>query len=137
MALGVLSFVPGRYDAVATATLDAGGPNPVTGGLDRTQLGLAQGNMIELIKSQRVAVDVVKRLNLTANPQTQASFRRSDSFGRESIDDWMASAIAPNVDPKFNIGSNVLSIKYKSGDPNSPRRSPMRSSPLPSTLPSR
>ena len=79
---------------------------------------LMQGNIISLVTSQRVAVDVVKRLNLTANPQVQESFRDSSSFGRESVDDWMASSLVKNVDPKFTMGTNVLSIKYKSGDPN-------------------
>ena len=74
--------------------------------------------MLQLVTSQRVAVDVVKRLNLTANPAAQASYRNSNSFGRESIDDWMASSISKNVEPKFAMGANVLSIKYKSGDPN-------------------
>ena len=79
---------------------------------------LMQGNILSLVTSQRVAVDVVKRLNLTANPQVQQSFRNSASFGRESIDEWMASSLVRGVDPKFNLGTNVLAIKYKSGDPN-------------------
>ena len=79
---------------------------------------LMQGNIISLVTSERVALDVVKRLNMTANPQVQESFRESSSFGRESVEDWMASSLLKNVDPKFTIGTNVLSIKYKSGDPN-------------------
>ncbi len=79
---------------------------------------LMQGNIISLVTSERVALDVVKRLNMTANPQVQESFRNSSSFGRESVEDWMASSLLKNVDPKFTIGTNVLSIKYKSGDPN-------------------
>ena len=118
VAFGVLLVVPGRYEAVATATVDPAG-NPITGsGGDRTQIGLAQGNMLQVIQSQEVAVDVVKRLNLTANPAVQQSFRQSGSFGRESIDEWMASSIIRNVAPNFLFGSSILSIKYKSGDPN-------------------
>ena len=30
----------------------------------------------------------------------------------------MAASLVANVDPKFNMGTNVLAIKYKSGDPN-------------------
>jgi polysaccharide biosynthesis transport protein len=119
VAGGVLLFVPGRYDAVATASIDPGNVDPIS----ETSSGpapilLMQGNILALVTSQRVAVDVVKRLNLTANPQIQQGFRDSPSFGRESIDDWMASSLIRNVDPKFNIGTNVLAIKYKSGDPN-------------------
>lgn len=116
---GVLLFVPGRYDAVATASIDPGSVDPVsetTTGIGSVML--MQGNIISLVTSERVALDVVKRLNMTANPRVQESFRNSSSFGRESVEDWMASSLLKNVDPKFTIGTNVLSIKYKSGDPN-------------------
>ena len=79
---------------------------------------MMQGNLVSLVVSQRVALDVVKRLNLTDNPRTQEQFRNSGSFGRESIDEWMAESILPNVVPEFIPFTNVLAIKYKSGDPN-------------------
>jgi len=114
-----LLFVPGRYDAVATASIDPGNVDPISEmsrGLGA--IGLIQGNIISLISSQRVAVDVVKRLNLTSNPAVQENFRKSSSFGRESIEEWMAAGLVKNVVPTFLLGTNVLSIKYKSGDPN-------------------
>jgi polysaccharide biosynthesis transport protein len=119
VAGGVLLFVPGRYDAVATASIDPGNPDPVsqmeTG---MGTIGLMQGNIISLVTSQRVSVDVVKRLNLAENPAVQANFRKSPSFGRESVEEWMAAGLIRNVDPKFLMGTNVLAIRYKSGDPN-------------------
>jgi succinoglycan biosynthesis transport protein ExoP len=120
VAAAVLFFVSGRYDAIATASIDPSGLDPVSATAQGgpTAIGLMQGNMLQLVSSERVALDVVKRLNLTANPRVQNDFRNSDSFGRESIDDWMAESLLKNVDPKFNIGTNVLSIKYKTGDPN-------------------
>jgi uncharacterized protein involved in exopolysaccharide biosynthesis len=119
VAGGVLLFVPGRYDAIATASIDPGNVDPISettmgGGL----MGLVQGNILSLVTSQRVAVDVVKRLNLTDNPQVQENFRKSPSFGRESIAEWMAGGLQKNVAPSFIMGTNVLAIKYKSGDPN-------------------
>src|SRR4029077_20987370 len=81
-------------------------------------IGLIQGNILSLVTSQRVALDVVKRLNLTDNPAVQANFRKSPSFGRESIEEWMADGLQRSVDPKFILGTNVLTIKYKSSDPN-------------------
>lgn len=120
VAGGVLLFVPSRYDAIATASIDPGTIDPIseTAEMAGNTVMLMQGNIISLVTSQRVALDVVKRLNLTASPQVQASFRQSSSFGRESVDDWMAAILLKNVDPKFNIGTNVLSIKYKADDPN-------------------
>jgi polysaccharide biosynthesis transport protein len=119
VAGGVLLFVPGRYDATATASIDPGNLDPLSeGGTGLGAMGLIQGNIISLVTSQRVSVDVVKRLNLTDNPAVQANFRKSPSFGRESIEEWMADGLVRNVDPKFLLGTNVLAIKYKSGDPN-------------------
>jgi uncharacterized protein involved in exopolysaccharide biosynthesis len=119
VAGGVLLLIPSRYDAVATGTIDPGSVNPLTEGPGSpTAIGLGQGNLLQLVQSHRVAVDVVKRLNLTASPLVQADYRRSSSFGRESIDDWMAESISKAVDPKFEFGTNVLSIKYKAADPN-------------------
>lgn len=121
VAGGVLYFIPGRYDGIATATIDTGSIDPLTDtmfGGSSTAIGIMQGNMIQLVQSERVALDVVKRLNLTASPRAQADYRESPSFGRKSIDEWMAESIVRNVDPKFSIGSNVLSIRYKTGDPN-------------------
>src|SRR5262245_43243364 len=113
MAGAVLLFVPGRYDATATASIDPGSVNPVTDmSSGPGMIGLMQGNILSLVASQRVAMDVVKRLNLTENPQVQQNFRKSPSFGRESIEEWMASGLVTNVDPKFNIGTNVLAIRY-------------------------
>jgi uncharacterized protein involved in exopolysaccharide biosynthesis len=118
VASAVLFFVPGRYDAIATASIDPVNMDPVTNASGLAQTGLMQGNMLALVQSQRVGRDVVKRLNLTANPAIQNNFRSSDSFGRENIDDWMAASVTKSVDPKFIMGTNVLAIKYKSGDPN-------------------
>jgi succinoglycan biosynthesis transport protein ExoP len=119
VAGGVLLAVPGRYDATATASIDPGNVDPISDmstGVASTML--MQGNILALVGSQRVAVDVVKRLNLTDNPLVQQNFRKSPSFGRESIEEWMAASLVKNVDPKFNMGTNVLAIRYKSGDPN-------------------
>ena len=118
VASGVLLFVPGRYDATATASIDPGTADPVTaavgGGRD---IGFMQGNLIELVQSQRVALDVVRRLNLTASPIAQQDYRNSDSFGRQSIDQWMAASILKGVAAQFDMGTNVLNIKYKASDP--------------------
>jgi polysaccharide biosynthesis transport protein len=117
VAGAVLLVAPSRYDAVATASLDPSDPVEMTGNAGNTAIGLMQGNMLQLITSQRVALDVVKRLNLTASPQVQAAFRASDSFGRESIENWEASSIVKSVDPKFEMGTDILTIKYKTGNP--------------------
>ena len=119
VAGGVLVFVPGRYDATATATVDPGGSDPVAGGVSTssTFIGLMQGNLISLVQSQRVALAVVKQLNLAADPGSQAEFRESSSFGRMSIEDWLADGLLRSIDAKFALGASVLTIKARSSSP--------------------
>src|SRR5262249_16851598 len=118
-ALSVLWLIPPRYDAIATASIDPGQTNPVTG---LPEAGgatlLLQGNLANLVKSHRVAVMVVKRLNLVANPALVAQFRASDAIGRMDVTDWLADDLLSRVDATFPIGTNTLNIKYKSPSAN-------------------
>ena len=99
----VLQFVPGRYEAHATASIDPGA-DPIS---DMSFRGDAitrmQGDIVSLVASQRVAMEVVKRLNWANDPQLQQDF---------------ANILLTNVEPTFDLGSNVLDIKFKSRDPN-------------------
>lgn len=116
---GVLLYlVPSRYDAQATATIDPAQADPVTGqSVGITGLRVLQGNLVALAKSHRVAVDVVKRLNLTGNPAMMAQYRKSDSFGRVDASDWIAADLLRNLEARFNEGTNVLVVTYKSASP--------------------
>ena len=44
----------------------------------------------------------------------QAEFQTSEAFGRIPIDNWIADQLLTSVQPKFQLGANVLEIKYKS-----------------------
>ena len=91
VAGAILKLVPGRYDASATASIDPGNVNPIAGdGGSPAAFGIMQGNLIALVESQRVAPDVVRRLNLTSSPYS-GRVRHLKSFGRENIEDWMAA----------------------------------------------
>ena len=50
VAGGVLLFVPGRYDATATASIDPGNLDPISdGGGGLGAIGLMQGNILSLV----------------------------------------------------------------------------------------
>jgi uncharacterized protein involved in exopolysaccharide biosynthesis len=114
-AAGILLLVPPRYDAVATASIDPGQVDPVTG---QTQggslLGILQGNLVALAQSQRVATEVVKRLNLARDPALAAAYTKSSSRDRMSIEEWIAGEyLLRGVQARFTPGSNILTITYK------------------------
>jgi succinoglycan biosynthesis transport protein ExoP len=113
---GIMLLVPPRYDAIATASVDAGQIDPVTGQTTgaSTLLGILQGNLVALAQSQRVAAEVVKRLNLARDPKLAAAYQSSSSRDQVSIDEWIASEyLVKNLEAKFTPGSNILTIKYK------------------------
>ncbi len=118
-AAGIMLFVPARYDAVATASIDPGQADPITGQLvgGATTTGLLQGNLVALAKSDRVAREVVKRLNLASDPDTIESYRESEAFGRVDISEWVATQALKYLDAKFGLGTNVLTITYRSQSP--------------------
>lgn len=117
---GILLLVPPRYDAIATASIDPGQIDPVTGQSSgaSAMVRIVQGNMVALAQSQRVATEVVKRLNLSRDPEMSAAYLNSTSRGRMSIEEWIASEfLLKNVDAKFSEGSNVMTLKYKARSP--------------------
>jgi uncharacterized protein involved in exopolysaccharide biosynthesis len=118
-AAAIILFVPAKYDAIATASIDPGQADPITGQLVGavTTTALLQGNLVALVKSDRVARDVVKRLNLASNPDTLDDFRQSEAFGRVDISEWVATEILKNFDAKFGLQTNVLTITYRSTSP--------------------
>jgi polysaccharide biosynthesis transport protein len=118
-ASGILLLVPPRYDAVATASIDPGQVDPVTGQTPGSMLvRILQGNLVALAQSQRVATEVVKRLNLARDPAMASAYQNSKSRGRMSIEEWIASEyLLKSVEAKFPEGANVLTIKYKTQSP--------------------
>jgi polysaccharide biosynthesis transport protein len=111
--VAVLHFATARYEAHATASIDPGNMvDPVSGNANGARtIDLMQGNILSLVRSERVAIDVVKRLNVTNNPQMQRDF---------------ADRLLTNLAPTFDLstpgamvgpGSLVLDIKYQSPDP--------------------
>jgi len=118
-AAGVLLYaVPPRYDAQATATVDPSQNDPVTGQSSGIALlRLMQGNMVALARSQRVAQEVVRRLNLTGNPSFIAQYRTSESVGRVDAVEWIADQLARGIEARFIDGTNIMVVTYKSANP--------------------
>ena len=81
----VLWLVPPRFEAQATATIDPSQTDPITGQSVGASLRFLQGNMVALAKSQKVALEVVKRLNLTSSQALINQYRASDAVGKVDL----------------------------------------------------
>jgi len=106
-----------QYTANADVVLDVKSPDPVTGML---LAGLmAPGYMAtqsDIIKSDRVAKAVVKKLQLDASPTVQAQWQEATK-GKGTVEDWLASVLLRNLNVKPSRESNVINIEYTGSDP--------------------
>jgi polysaccharide biosynthesis transport protein len=107
-----------QYTATAAVVLDVKSPDPVSG-LALAGL-MAPGYMatqVDIIKSDRVAKQVVKSLGLDTNSTARAQWVEATE-GKGQLIDWLANLLKRNVDVKPSRESNVISIEYVGGDPN-------------------
>lgn len=107
-------FLPRQYTATSTVVVDAQSRDPIS-----TML-LPPGTMTtqeDIIKSERVALKVVKTLKLDESEAVKEQWRQ-DTGGRGRPDVWLAELLQKklNVVPPRR-DSNVLSIEYTAIDP--------------------
>jgi polysaccharide biosynthesis transport protein len=111
-----LLVVPSRYDVTASAIVDLTQPDLVTGQTMASPfLRIQQGNLISLVTSRRVALDVVHRLNLTQDPDYIDGYKSSGST--LDLGEWIADQLLIGLDAKFGEASNVMTITYRSRSP--------------------
>ena len=113
-AAALLMVLPARYDATATAEVDAARADPVSEGRKLTS---NEGNFAALVSSNKVATEVVKRLGLARTPQAIRDYEKSGMRGYMDIDQWMASQISGRVSAGFKDFTSVFAVTYKSSSP--------------------
>lgn len=114
-AVAISLLLPKQYRATSTVVVDVRSPDPVAGMV----LPGAQGYLLtqlEIIRSERVALRVVRNLKLADNPQTREQWRESTG-GSVDIESWLAKALLRNLEVKPSGDSQVLAVSYTSVDP--------------------
>ncbi len=113
---GIASLLwPKKYTATATVLVDFKTPDPITGAL----LPMIPGSMatqIDIIKSHRVALEVVRGLKLAQSPGAREQFMAATE-GRGTIEDYLAELIAHGLDAEPGRESTVIDINYSGADP--------------------
>lgn len=117
-ASALIILLPPRYEASTSVMLDIAEPDPVTGQmmpspLIRTQ----QRSQMAVLQSDRVALDVVDRLNLTRDPQYQQDFREATEGRGGDLARWIADQLRENLRAGFVDGSTVMQITYTATSP--------------------
>ncbi len=115
-AVAVAFVVPKKYVATSTLLIDARDEQT----MERTRMTGREragylATQIDLIKSQRVAKQVVRDLKIAQMPGVREAWEQATG-GAGTLEDWIATDLLDRVAADVP-GSNVLSIIYSSSDP--------------------
>lgn len=114
-AVGVGAQLPERYRASTTLMIDTGAADPVTGAwMGRSPTLLA--TQADVIRSERVAQDVVQRLALDREPAfVEAWERATQRQGR--IEPWLAQTVVKMLDVEPARDSDIIAVTVTAADP--------------------
>lgn len=116
-AVAYTLLAPKMYTATATLVIDIK-PDPVSSMLYGGAASPAMMNtQVEVLRSDRVALRVVRNLKLTEVPEIRKLWEKI-SKGDGSIEDWLVDFLLKNVDVQVaRAGSNVVNVAYRGTEP--------------------
>lgn len=114
--LGVSLMLPSQYTATATVVIDVK-PDPIAGQFAGMLSPSYMATQVDVIRSARVALRVVRNLKLADNPQVRNEWLEATG-GTGDIEAWLASRFRPNMDVKPSRESNVITVSYTAPDRN-------------------
>src|SRR4051794_28128544 len=94
LAVGVSMVLPKRYTATAMLVVDQMRPDPVAGTNSYTgnPSPAFMATQVDVLKSDRVAFNVVRKLGLAQNGELRAAWQQS-SAGEGNFDTWLVERI--------------------------------------------
>jgi polysaccharide biosynthesis transport protein len=113
-AVAVALIVPKKYVANATLLMDVRDEQMMTPGRLLRDRGYLTTQM-ELIRSGRVAGQVVRDLKLAAKPGVREAWEKATA-GAIPIEDWLATGLIDKLRVDV-VAGNVLSVQYSASDP--------------------
>lgn len=111
-AIAVNLLLPKQYTATTTVVVDSKATDAITGNILPPPLMSTQ---LEVIRSHRVALDVVNGTRLTESPIAREQFIEQTE-GKGSIKDWWADRLLLNTDVKARRDSNLIDISFTAQD---------------------
>ena len=115
-ALGFSLVLPKQYSAAASVLVDFK-PDPITvafyGGVTPPAYMATQ---VDVIKSDRVALRVVRNLKLAESPQFRQQWQEATD-GQGSFEQWLIEAFQRNLDVLPSRESSVITVGYRARDP--------------------
>lgn len=106
------------YVAEVEVLVDAKNADPVTGSVSPQQLQSSiQATQADVISSRNVALKVVDRLQLAADPELRRQFADDQDATTGSIRDWIADRLLSKLTVRSSRDSNVISVAVEANAP--------------------
>jgi len=116
-AWAVSVFLPPRYTATATVYIDLRANerlvNPV---LPQDHAASYMATQMDIIRSPRVALEVVQTTGRAADPKVREDFQK-DTDGAGTIEFWAAEQLLKKLEVRPSRESSVLQVSFVSPDP--------------------
>lgn len=115
--LVVSLLLPKQYTASTEVVIDVKSPDPIAGMvLPGLVMPGYMATQVDIINSDRVAQKVVKILKLDQNPKVREDWQEATE-GQGKVEVWLSALLQKKLDVKPSRESNVISIQFKSNDP--------------------
>jgi chain length determinant protein EpsF len=116
-AVGVGAMLPRAWKAETALMIDAGRPDPVSGIGGAGLLSAAYlSTQVDVIRSERVALEVVRRLGLERDAATLERWQ-SATQGQGEAAHWIARDLLERLDVRPSRDSSVVTLAATAGDP--------------------
>jgi len=117
VTLAVSLWLPRQYTATATVVLDVKSPDPIAGMiLSPLLMPGYMATQVKIIDSARVALNVVKILELDQSPALIENWKEVTE-GKGKLDVWLANVLHKKLKIKPSRESSVITIDYTAADP--------------------
>ena len=115
-AVGISLMLPKQYVATATMVVDQSRPDPVAAAFYQGNPSPAfMATQVDVIKSERVALRVIRQLNLADSEDRKARWMLATQ-GEGTLETWLATGMLFALDVKPSRESNVVGVSYKADD---------------------
>jgi polysaccharide biosynthesis transport protein len=115
-AIGVSLMLPKEYVATSTVVVDQSRPDPVAANAYPGNPSLTyMATQVDVIKSERVALQVVQKLKLAESEEVKAGWMLATK-GEVGIESWLVQRLLFALDVKPSRESSIISVSYKTND---------------------
>lgn len=114
LAFAASQLLPKKYTATGSVMVDMRSPDPINGTMAPIS-SLYLLTQMDVIRSERVALMVVRALKLNENPDLRARWQAGG--GQGSFDTWVAQLILEGLEVIPAKGSSVIEVNYTAADP--------------------